>query len=113
VTIRLKEGQHITPNLLLARIKREGAETVDVRSPLPGQVSVIKVEKEAQVNSGEELVVLAPDKNLVWEALRALALIGQPEDLPEVERYVRGVEDMPDEVKRQAMATAEAIRKRQ
>src|SRR5205814_8942065 len=90
-----------------------GAEAIDVRSPLPGQISAIKVGKEAKVNAGEDLIVLSPDKNQVWEALRALHLIGLPDDLPEVERYARGVEGMPDNIQRQAVLTAEAIRKKQ
>jgi hypothetical protein len=119
VTIKLKEDQSIPPDSLVARIKLDqpdgpdGAEAIDVRSPLPGQISVIKVGKDAKVKVGEDLIVLSPDKNQVWEALRALYLIGLPDDLPEVERYVRGVEGMPESIKQQATLTAEAIRKRQ
>jgi len=112
VTMRLREGDPVTPGAIIARIQRAGAEALDVRSPLPGRVSVIRVRKDEQVRSGEELTVLAPDKGQVWEALRALYLVGQPDDLAEVERYAHGLQGMPDNIKRQALLTAEAIRKR-
>jgi HEAT repeat protein len=111
-TVRLKEGEPVTAGALVARLHRPGAAALDVRSPLPGYVSAVKVQREAQVMAGQELVVLAPDKGQVWEALRALYLVGQPGDLPEVERYARGVADMPDRIKQQAALTAGAIRKR-
>jgi hypothetical protein len=44
--------------------------------------------------------------------LRALFLVGEAEDLPEVERYAQGVAGMPDQVKQQAAQTAKAIRSR-
>ena len=39
--------------------------------------------------SGDPLADLSADQNHVWEALRALYLVGQPSDLEDVERYVR------------------------
>jgi len=113
VTTQLKEEQSIAPDILVARIKLNGAEVLEVRSPLPGKISAIKVEKEAKVNAGDDLIVLSPDQKHILESLRALSLIGLPDDLPEVERYARGVEGMSDNIKRQAALTAEAIRKRQ
>jgi len=118
VTVRLKEGDSVTAGALIARISpgrqdgRGGAEALDVRSPLPGRVSVIMAKGEAKVSPGEGLAVLSPDKGQVWEALRALYFVGRLDDLSEVERYGREVADMPDKVKQQAVNTAEAIRKR-
>ena len=58
------------------------------------------------------MLIIAPDADFVYEALRALFLVGAEEDLPDVERYERGVEGMPERVKQQAAQTAKAIRSR-
>jgi hypothetical protein len=49
---------------------------------------------------------------MVWESLRALYLIGQPQDLPAVETYTHPVPDFPATVAQQAAITAAAIRSR-
>jgi hypothetical protein len=112
-TIHLKAGQPVTPEALVARIRRSGNEVLDIRSPLPGYVNEVMVETGARVREGKELIVLDPDKGQVWEALRALYLVGQAADLPEIERYARGAYEMPERIQQQAVLTAAAIRKRQ
>jgi len=64
------------------------------------------------VQQDAPVVLLAPGEDQVWEALRALYLIGDANDLEDVERFARGVEGMPDRVRQQAQLTAEAIRRR-
>ena len=64
------------------------------------------------MHAGDPLVDLSADKNHVWEALRALYLVGQADDLEDVERYTRPVAGMPETVVRQAALTAEAIQSR-
>ena len=46
---------------------------------------------------------------MVWESLRALYLIGQKDDLPAVNPYVRGAEGMPPQIQQQAALTAREI----
>jgi hypothetical protein len=48
----------------------------------------------------------------VWEALRALYLVGEPEDLPAIRIYERDLPEIPDRVKQQAILTEQAIRDR-
>ena len=62
-----------------------------------------------QVAAGDALAELGADKNHVWEALRGLYLVGRPEDLEDVQRFVRPVPGLPDTVVRQANLTAQAI----
>jgi len=45
----------------------------------------------------------------VWEALRALYLIGQPEDLAAIAPYERDLPEIPDHIRQQAVLTAQAI----
>ena len=52
-----------------------------------------------RVDAQIQLLVLSPDKGQVWEALRALYLIGVTEDLPEVERYARSTQNLPEKIK--------------
>jgi hypothetical protein len=110
--VRLREGNPVNPGTLLARISQVAGEPMEFRSPLPGMVRLWLVREGAVVSEGEPIVQLAPDETQVWEALRALYLIGEPEDVEEVEVYARGVEGMSPRIQEQARRTAEAIRGR-
>ena len=66
----------------------------------------------SRVAAGAEIAVLLPGQEQVWEALRALYLVGRPEDLEDVDRFSSGAGGMPERARRQAALTAEAIRKR-
>jgi len=108
----LKEGGDARENALLARITNSQNQTQELRSPLPGKIMNVKAHEGAHVAAGDVVLTIAPDADFVYEALRALFLVGEAEDLPEVERYAQGVEGMPDQVKQQAAQTAKAIRSR-
>ncbi len=112
LAIRLKEGDSVSPGTLLARIGQSEDKEVEMRSPLAGRVKQWRVREGQPVEAGDPVVLLAPDEAQVWEALRALYLIGGPEDLEDVELYVRGVEGMSARVQEQAKLTAESIRRR-
>jgi hypothetical protein len=49
----------------------------------------------------------------VWESSRALCLVGQPQDLDDVDRYARSTPHMSERVRQQAETTAQAIRQRE
>jgi multidrug efflux pump subunit AcrA (membrane-fusion protein) len=107
------EGSPVREGTLMARIFRDaGGEVAEVRSPLPGRVRSVAASEGARVRAGDTLFVVAPDSQFVWEALRALSLIGEREDLPLVERYANGAETAPEQVKQQATQTARAIQGR-
>ncbi len=104
---RLKLGDYVNPGTLVAHVG-----SVEVRAAAPGEVRSLDATDGASVHSGESLADLGADKNHVWEALRALYLVGQTADLEDVERFQRPIPGMPDAVVQQAAATAEAIRSR-
>lgn len=108
---RLKPGDTINPGTLLGRI-RAGQEEFEIRSQVPGVLERWLVNGGATVNAGDSLAAISPSANEAWEALRALYLIGQPEDVPVIQRYARAAADVPDAVRRQAVLSAEAIRAR-
>ena len=108
---RLKVGDVVNPGTLLGRVQ-DGQGRIEIRSQVPGTLQRWLVSDGATLASREPILLLAPSPEIVWEALRALYLVGQPEDLPAVERYNRGAADLPDSVRQQARNTADAIRTR-
>ncbi|MBI4462510.1 MAG: HEAT repeat domain-containing protein [Acidobacteria bacterium] len=110
--LRLKVDDPVNPGTLLARIERRRDDQVEVRAPLPGRVEAHLAEDGSTVETGDEIILLAPAPEQVWEALRALYLVGRPEDLPEVERFARGYPGMPESIRQQARLTAGSIENR-
>jgi biotin carboxyl carrier protein len=104
---RLKLGDYVNPGTLVGRIGE-----AEVRSSVPGEVRSLERQDGNSVQPGDPLVELSADANHVWEALRALYLVGQTPDLEAVRRFTRPAPGMPDKVVRQAQLTADAIQQR-
>jgi multidrug efflux pump subunit AcrA (membrane-fusion protein) len=108
LSIRLKLGDVINPGTLLAHIT-VGDDNTEVRSEVPGTIRQWISAEGAQIKTGDPLLLVDPSPEMVWESLRALYLIGQKEDLPAVNPYVRGTEGMPPQIQQQAALTAREI----
>jgi biotin carboxyl carrier protein len=108
---RLKPGESVNPGTLLGRIAAVG-EKIEIRSSVPGTLSRWNVADHSSVLAGQTIAWIDPSAETALQALRALYLIGRPEDLPEVLAYARGGEGMPPQIREQALATARAIRHR-
>ena len=110
-----RAGEPANHGTMLARIEAIEAdgEPAEVRAPITGRVRSLAVQEGAEVAAGAELLTLDPGPDQAWEALRALYLIGRPEDLPLVESYQRPLPDLPQRIQQQAAETARAIRTRQ
>ncbi len=86
-------------------------QPVIVSSPLPGRVLSLERKPGETIQKGQTLLTLAPEPEHVWEALRALLLVGVPEDLPLVRsilddrRFSRQIHD-------QARSTLEVLQER-
>jgi biotin carboxyl carrier protein len=104
---RLKVSDYVNPGTLIAHV-----EATEVRCPVPGEVRWLRRDDGAAVKAGDPLTDLSADKHQVWEALRALYVVGQPADLEDVERFMRPVAGMPETVVRQAALTARQIQSR-
>jgi HEAT repeat protein len=89
-----------------------GSQILEVRSPLTGRVRSAAVQSGDEVSAGVVLATVDPGADQVWEALRALYIIGQPQDIPVVAQYQRPLPDLPDRVRAQANETEKAIRAR-
>jgi biotin carboxyl carrier protein len=108
---RLKPGDAVNPGTLLAHIESEG-QGREVRANVPGTIANWLAPNGSMVSSGQPIVSLAPSESMVWEALRALYLVGHAEDLPDIDRYTHGVDGMSSQIAQQAQATVQAIRSR-
>jgi hypothetical protein len=84
----------------------------EVRSNIPGTLDRWLAANESNVTGGQPILSLLPSESMVWEALRALYLIGTPDDLPVVAHFVRGVDGMSPQIAQQAQATMKAINAR-
>ncbi len=107
VRYRLKPGDFVNPNTLVARVG-----SIEVRSPVPGEVRSLSRKNESSVSKGDPLLDVGAAPDHVWEALRALWSVGEQQDLDEVRRYARGVPGMPDRIRQQAELTVQRIEQR-
>jgi biotin carboxyl carrier protein len=89
-----------------------GGQATEVRSPISGRLRELPVKTGQSVVAGDEIATLDPGMEQVWEALRALYLIGQPDDIPAIRPYERELPEIPDQVRQQAAETEKAIRER-
>jgi len=106
VASSMREGSTVGRRTPLARIEQADGRVVELRSPLPGRVNKILKANGAQVSRDEDLLTLNSDEESVWEALRALAIVGTKDDLPLIQGYT---ESGSGRIKEQAGLTAKAI----
>ncbi len=107
-----KAGTAVRQGGMVAKLRAADGSSVEVRSPVTGRVRAMEVERNDHVSGGTELAVVAPGDEQVWEALRALYVIGRPEDLPSIIPYEHQVPDASERVRQQAVQTERAIRDR-
>jgi acetyl/propionyl-CoA carboxylase alpha subunit len=113
IRFRMKEQDAVRNGSIIARIRlAESGPQRDVLSPVGGTIARLFTKDGATVAAGDEVAVINPDEGQVVESLRALYLVGQPQDLDDVVRFVRGAPHMSERVREQAEATARAIRQR-
>ncbi|MCI0356744.1 MAG: TonB family protein, partial [Acidobacteria bacterium] len=111
ITAVAKAGTPINHGTMLARISA-GGEEVEVRAPITGRIRSVAMLESAEVAAGAELGVIEPGAEQVWEALRALYLIGRVEDIPAIQPFQRDTPNYPERIVQQAKATEQAIRAR-
>lgn len=107
-----RPGTAIHQGGIIARLSYGQGQTTDLRSPISGRIHSLSAATGASVASGEEIAVVDPGDEQVWEALRALYIIGRAEDLPAIRAYERESRDIPDRIREQALLADRAIRSR-
>jgi len=108
---RLKPGDVVNTGTMVAHIESPAGKR-EVRSIVPGTLDRWLVANDSNVTTGQPILSLLPSESAVWEALRALYLIGTTDDLPEVAHFARGVDGMSPQIAQQAQATIKAINER-
>lgn len=106
-----RPGTAVHQGGLIAKLQYGEKQIAEVRSPIPGRIRSV-AGSGANLAAGAEVAVVDPANEQVWEALRALYLIGQLDDLPAIRPYERDVPDISNDVRQQAVETEQAIRKR-
>jgi len=106
-----KAGTPIHQGGLVAQLQ-DDRQTTDLRSPISGRIRTISVAPGTHIAAGTEIATVDPGDGQVWEALRALYLIGQTGDLPAIGPYQRELPEISDRVRQQALLTEKSIRDR-
>jgi hypothetical protein len=107
----LPAGSDVARGSLVGRVNEPTGGMIEVRSPLPGRIDRVISAVGSNVSSDTTLLTVISDEDSVWEVLRGLALVGQPEDLQVIESYGQSG-TQPNRIKQQAAATADAIKRR-
>ena len=106
-----KIGTSVRQGGLVAKLN-DGVRTTEIRAPISGRIRALSVATGATVAAGTQLAAIDPGSEQVWEALRALYLIGQLDDFPAIRNYQRNVPEIPDRLREQALLTEKAIQAR-
>jgi HEAT repeat protein len=107
-----EEGRAVAAHSPLVRIKNPNGQVAEIRSAEAGRIEMLAVSDNAVVRAGDSIMILEPSIEQVREALKALFLVGQPDDIPSIQRYAGQLTGMPDVVQKQAITAIEAIRSR-
>jgi hypothetical protein len=107
-----RPGTPVHQGGLLAQLATAGSSApVEIRSPIPGRIRSV-AQPGANVAVGVEVAVVDPGTEQVWEALRALYVVGQIDDLAAIRAYERDLPDISNDVRQQATETEKAILQR-
>jgi pyruvate/2-oxoglutarate dehydrogenase complex dihydrolipoamide acyltransferase (E2) component len=96
----------------LGRIQSADGRVQEVRSPLPGNIEKILAANGAGVSTGDPLLTIGSDEESIWEALRGLALVGEPGDLPVIQHYSHQDAAISGKIQQQATLTVKAVQQR-
>lgn len=106
-----KVGTSVRQGGLIAKLQN-GESTSEIRAPIGGHVSRIAVASGADIAANAEIATIEPSSEQIWEALRALYLVGEPDDLPAIRAYERDTSEIPDRLRQQAILTEKSIQSR-
>jgi biotin carboxyl carrier protein len=106
-----KIGTSVRQGGLIAKLQNS-ERTTEIRAPITGRIRALSAATGAAVSAGAEVAAIDPSSEQVWEALRALYLVGQLEDLPAIRIYERNVPEIPDRLREQAVLAEKAIQAR-
>jgi hypothetical protein len=104
-------GTTIHQGGLIAKVQGSDSQIHELRSPITGRVR-LATGTGASKATGASIATVDPGEEQIWEALRALYLIGQVDDLPAIRPYEQNLPEVSDRVRLQAADTERAINAR-
>jgi hypothetical protein len=104
-------GTSVHQGGLVAKLQSSDGQTHELRSPVSGRVRFAPATGASEA-AGASVATVDPGEEQVWEALRALYLIGQTDDLPAIRPYERELPEISQRVRQQAADTERAIQTR-
>src|SRR5712692_3950365 len=107
-----KVGTAIHQGGLIAKLGYGHEQEMELRSPITGRIRSLFMAPGSHVAAGAEVATLDPGDEQFWEALRALYLSGQLDDLPAIHPFQRELPEISDRVRQQALLTEKSIRDR-
>jgi biotin carboxyl carrier protein len=109
---KVKAGDPVHRGSLVARLENRGMPATEVRLLVEGRIEKLSAADGGSVAPGAPLAVVSPGEEQIFEVLRGLYLVGQPDDLSEVERFAREGAGVSAQVREQAALTVHAIQSR-
>jgi multidrug efflux pump subunit AcrA (membrane-fusion protein) len=117
VVAAAKPSDPIRNGTMVARIDTGSGAPIEVRAPITGTLATVAVHEGDHVNADAVIASVAPGDQQLWEALRALYLIGTPDDLEYIRPLQResmllpgaAPEPISSRVRQQARDTEQAI----
>jgi biotin carboxyl carrier protein len=106
-----KIGTSVRQGGLIAKLN-DGQHKTEIRSPISGRIRTLSVATGTSIAGGTDVATIEPSSEQAWEALRALYLVGQPDDLPVIRTYERNGPETPNRLREQAVLTEKAIERR-
>jgi hypothetical protein len=111
VVERAGPNDSVTAGALLGKVE-SGEASLDIRATVPGRFAQWTLPDSSAVNAGQVIASVNPSPDMVWEALRALYIIGTPGDESAIEPYTHSEKGMPPQTAQQAIQTLAAIKDR-
>ncbi|GJM25428.1 MAG: hypothetical protein DHS20C16_18430 [Phycisphaerae bacterium] len=107
----LQKGQPVRAGMEVAYLKSTDAKSSKIISPVDGAIKSVATSNGSEVSKSDTIYVISPAQQDMWEALRALLIVGDPEDIETIRANADRYATKPQIVE-QAKETMKAIEKR-
>ncbi|MCA9073287.1 MAG: biotin/lipoyl-binding protein, partial [Planctomycetaceae bacterium] len=107
----LQKGQPVRASMEIGYIESSDASFGKILSPVDGAVKNVAAANGSQVSKGDAIYSISPAQQDMWEALRALLIVGDPEDIEAIQKNTDRYATTP-QITEQAKETVKAIEKR-
>ncbi len=107
----LQKGQPVRAGMEIAYLKSSGGQSSKIVSPVDGSVKRVAAANKSDVAKGDLVYEVSPAQQDMWEALRALLIVGDLEDIEAIQKNSDRYATKP-QITTQAKETVKAIEKR-